>query len=68
MEEIKLKFNFDDYRCEHPDVITTIFLMKMRKVGIPVKGILLFRGVERGKLFYWKDFETNDIHIVWRDQ
>lgn len=42
-------------------------LSKCKKAGIPVKGVLIFRGVERGVLTTFNDLMNDDFVIQWRD-
>lgn len=41
------------------------FMAELRKVGIPVKGIFSFRGVEHGKLEWFQEYCGPDMIFRW---
>lgn len=40
---------------------------RLRKAGVPVIGLLSFRGVERGTLTRTRDFDSLGIIYEWRE-
>ena len=67
----KIKVEIDPIR-EYPDGLPfndmcfeSWIVGKLRAAGIPVIGVLLFRGLKKGTLTRTNDYETNNMVYTW---
>ena len=55
-----------DLATAHPMTYEMVILGKLKDVGIPVRGVLIFQGVERG-ILSWYDV-WNGRQFYWREK
>ena len=48
-----------------PDTYESWCIEKLKAAGIPIRGVLLLEGVERGILTRYTDFEKDEIVYEW---
>jgi hypothetical protein len=65
MKRIKVFIRKSDISGMSPDMQEMYFLNKLKKAGIPVKGVLCFKGVETGVLKKSECFDTDEIIYTW---
>ena len=51
----------------HPKMLEVFVLSKLRDAGVPVKGILVWKGIKHGKLTWWDDPMADKRHFRWQD-
>jgi hypothetical protein len=44
------------------DMLESMIIGRLRDAGIPVKGVLIFRGVSEGTLYETMDFQGNMVY------
>jgi len=70
MKEIKVVITKEDL-VRAPvryDLLECWFVMRLRRAGMPVKGVFLFKGVTRGVITQIRDLPTGDLIYIWRDK
>ena len=69
MEEIVVRINpvMDIPHVPMIDIFSEIFILAiLRNNGIPIKGTLIFQGLEKGMLYRYDDQETKEIVFTWK--
>jgi hypothetical protein len=64
-----------EVRISHADIADAKSMMvlemrtleRLRRAGVPVKGVFAYSGLERGVITQYDDFETGDIVYRWKD-
>jgi len=69
MKEITVRIPYDEIvdKTFSPGFDTYV-IGKLKKAGIPVLGVLIFRGVIRGVYKYWQEFDTMDYIFKWKPE
>jgi hypothetical protein len=67
VEEIVVEIMLEEVEDFSPYCMTqTMILGRLKKAGIPVRGILFFDGVESGTLEQEEDFQRNSYIFRWK--
>jgi hypothetical protein len=68
MEEISVVISYNEaLSMKRPEMMEAYVIGRLRDAGIPVKGVLLFGGVECGEITQEQCPYTKDIIFTWRD-
>lgn len=66
MTQIIVRIERDEFlMLRHPEMFEWICLQKLREAGVPVKGVLFFRGVVRGELSSYHDKILDNLVFRW---